>query len=80
MKNKKLFIILAILILIIILITFFCLNKSKPQKIGNNSSSQEIVDYILNISSYEAEIEVQVESNKNQTKYLIHQSYVSPNI
>ena len=42
---------------------------AKTSKIGNNSTSQEIVDYILNISSYEAEIEVEVKSNKNSNKY-----------
>ena len=78
MKNKKLFIISTIVIgiLAIILITFFCLNKSKTQKIGNNSTSQEIVDYILNISSFEATIEVETNSNKNSNKYVIKQQYI----
>ena len=31
--------------------------------------------YILNISSYEAEIEVTVESNKNTNKYVVEQTY-----
>ncbi len=46
----------------------------------SNKNIEEIEEYILNISSYEAKIEVQVESNKNQTKYILRQSYASPNI
>ena len=45
-----------------------------------NTSSQEIVDYILNISSYETKVEVEVQSNKNQNKYMIKQQYKSPDI
>ena len=48
-------------------------------KWGNNRNSQEIIDHILNISSYEAIIEVEVNSNKNTNKYLIEQTYVAPN-
>ena len=76
MKNKKIIFFLIILILSLILITFFCLNGSKQQKIGKNSSSQEIVDYILNISSYEATIEVETNSNKNSNKYILKQQYI----
>ena len=50
------------------------------KKIGNNSTSQEIVDYILNISSYEAKIEVEVKSNKNTNKYILKQQYISPDV
>lgn len=77
MKNKKIFIILVIFILAIIIFCIFFLNKSKPQKIGNNSSSQEIVDYILNISSYETKIEVETNSNKNSNKYMLKQQYIN---
>lgn len=76
MKNKKIFI--AIIILFIIGIAIFLIfnNKAvKKSKIGNNSSSQEIVDYILNISSYTATIEVEVKSNKNENKYILKQEY-----
>ena len=50
---------------------------------GNNivdKTLEEIETYILNISSYQAEIEVTVESNKNTNKYVINQKYSSPNI
>ena len=49
-------------------------------KFGNNSSSQEIKKNILNISSYETKIEVDVNSNKNANKYIIKQKYVAPDI
>ena len=54
---------------------FFNNKRTKNFKIGNNTSSQEIVDYILNINSYEAVIEVDVKSNKNENKYRIKQIY-----
>lgn len=75
--------IIAVFIIIAIILYFFFKNDNKNWNIGNNLSNktlQEVEEYILNISSYEAEIEVSVESNKNQTKYVISQNYVSPNI
>ena len=76
MNSKKIFILLFIIILIAIgLFIFFSNNGTKNFKIGNNTSSQEIVDYILNINSYEAVIEVDVKSNKNENKYKIKQVY-----
>ena len=67
MKNKKriLKIIISILIIIalIIIIYIFYKNTNKNLKTGNNLSnktSQEIEEYILNISSYDAEIELPV--------------------
>ena len=58
---------------------FFYTNTAKNSKIGNNTSSQEIVDYILNISSYETMVKVEVESNKNKNQYMLKQQYKSPN-
>ena len=60
--------------------TFFFITKSKKIKIGNNRSSQEMIENILNISSYESTIEVEVNSNKNMNKYVIRQTYIEPNI
>lgn len=77
MKKKKILIlaiILFITIMIVILI-FFKNNTAKSFKIGNNTSSQEIVDYILNIKSYETIVDVETRSNKNENKYVIKQSY-----
>ena len=78
-SKKKIIITLIIITLIIGTTTIFIKNKNKTAKnlkIGNNSSSQEIVDYILNISSYEAQIDVEVKSNKNSNKYKIKQKYI----
>lgn len=80
MKNKKIFIVIIILLIITIAIFLIFNNKAvKKSKVGNNSSSQEIVDYILNISSYTAVVEVQVKSNKNENKYILKQEYNGPN-
>ena len=89
-KNKKLLqkkwaiiLIVALIISILIILIFFLKNANKKSNFGNNLNNKtlaEIEEYILNISSYEAEISVEVQSNKNQTKYVLKQSYVSPNI
>ena len=80
MKNKKIIFITLVVILILAILIIFLLNKTNVKKIGNNSTSQEIVDYILNISSYEAKIEVDVKSNKNTNKYILKQQYISPDV
>ena len=78
MKNKKtVVIILAIIFLMIII--FLIKNNYKFLKKGNNisnKSADEIKEYILNISSYEAEVEINVISNKNQNKYKAKQQFV----
>jgi len=71
MKKTIIFIILFIIILCTI---FFIKKYYKNSKTGNNMSSKsadEIKDYILNINSYEAEIIVTEESNKNTNVYKI---------
>ena len=80
MKSKKIIFITLVVILILAILIIFLLNKTNVKKIGNNSTSQEIVDYILNISSYEAKIEVEVKSNKNTNKYILKQQYISPDV
>lgn len=76
MKNKKIIIVLVLVVLIfLILFLLFRNSMSKNLKIGNNSTSQEIVNSILNINSYETKIEVEVKSNKNSNKYIINQKY-----
>ena len=68
----------SLIFLIIITLIFFTKfnnNTSKNFKIGNNTTSQEIVDNILNMSSYKATIAVDVKSNKNESKYVLKQSY-----
>lgn len=84
MKNKKLiWLIIAFVIIIIIFFTIFSVLHYKKIETGNNISDKtlkQIEDYILNISSYDAEIEVNVESNKNTNKYIMIQKFCSPNI
>ena len=78
-KRKTLIIIATIVTLVIVAIIFIKNNNktAKTSKIGNNSTSQEIVDYILNISSYETQIDVEIKSNKNSNKYKIKQTYIN---
>ena len=64
-----------IVIILIASFTFFRGKMSKNLKIGNNTTSQEIVNYILSINSYETKVEVEVKSNKNSNKYIIKQKY-----
>jgi len=76
MKNKRIIFFIILIILIGVGLFIFFSNKgTKNFKIGNNTSSQEVVDYILNINFYEAVIEVDVKSNKNENKYKIKQIY-----
>ena len=77
MKKKYWFILLIIIIIIGGII--FYKNMVKNHKVGNNKNSQEIVNYILNISSYEVKVTVDVTSNKNSNKYILRQIYLSPN-
>ncbi len=82
MEKKKIGLISTLFIVIIVgMVSCFIIfpkKTAKNLKIGNNTSSQEIVDYILNISSYETKIEVEVQSNKNQNKYILKQQYKGP--
>lgn len=80
-SNKRKIFIITIIILLIVIITIFFIkltnNTAKNSKIGNNSSSQDIVNYILDISSYKTKIEVEIKSNKNSNKYKIEQTYIN---
>lgn len=80
MNKKKIFLLVIVMIIIIGIVIFFTKNKAKTFKIGNNMSSQEIVDYILNINSYETQVTVEVKSNKNSNKYILKQQYISPDV
>ena len=71
---KKKYIIAFFVILIIFLFIAY-----KNKNLGNNNNSSDKVN-ILNISSYDAVVEIEVFSNKNKNKYLIHQQYIKPNI
>ena len=77
-SNKRKIIVITLIIVLLSAIFFIKQNNktAKISKIGDNSTSQEIVDYILNISSYESLIDVEVQSNKNSNKYKIKQAYI----
>lgn len=75
--KKKTFFLITIIIFLFILILIFYINMSKKLKIGHTNTSQEIVENILNISSYNATINVKVISNKNENNYIIKQEFKS---
>ena len=77
--KKKYWLILLIIVIVIGGIIFYK-NRVKDSKSGNNKTSQEIVDYILNISSYEVKVTVNVTSNKNTNKYILKQTYQNPSV
>ena len=85
MEKKKLIIILCILAVLVtsVIIYFFIKNNYKNLKSGNNMSNKnlkEIEEYILSIRSYNAKIEVEIQSNKNKNKYVLEQKYAEPNV
>ena len=82
MKRKIFMIIGVIVATSIVIFYFFTKNNYKTLEFGNNSikSAENIKEYILNLESYEAKIEVEVYSNKNQNQYQIKQTYKSPNL
>ena len=75
MKSKKI-IIFTIFVIVLIFVTIFLILHYKNGKGGNtmiNKSEGEIVEYILNIKSYEAKLNITVETNKNKTEYVVSQ-------
>lgn len=83
-KNKKvkiLPVLIAVSIIIIIFIIFqlnFSKNNYKNQNNGNNISNktlEEVEQYILNINSYKAVLNVTIKSNKNTNQYIIKQTH-----
>lgn len=75
MKNKKIIFIIFIIIMLIVTTIFFIWHY-KNRKDGNtivNKSEEEMIEDILNIKSYEAKLNVTVETNKNKTEYVIRQ-------
>ena len=79
--NKKTKILICGLLIFMILILFYIFYY-KTGKVGNNisKSPNDTIRYILNINSYEAEIEVTVHSNKTTNEYKLKQYYIKPDI
>lgn len=76
MKLKTVIVILMIAILLIS-ITIFCIWYYKNGKNGNtmiNKSEEEIIETILNMKSYQAKLDITIETNKNKTQYMVQQS------
>ena len=73
--KKKYRLMLLIIILLIIGGIIFYKKSIKNSKTGENKNSQEIVDYILNLSSYKTKITVNITSNKNNNKYILKQEF-----
>lgn len=83
MNKKKIIILIFIALIILSIIIFFIKNNYKNLKIGNNINNKnikEIEEYILNISSYKAKLNVEVKTNKNKNKYKLLQKYVAPKL
>lgn len=82
-SKRKIVIISVIVLLLLVVLIIFIKNNYKNLKVGNtmiNKNIEEIEEYILNISSYDAKIEVTTQSNKNSNKYMLSQQYKAPNI
>lgn len=81
MDLKHKFKILLIILLIIFVLIFFIQRAYKTVKTGNNmsKSTDDLIEYILNISSYEAKLEVTINSNKTSNKYRLEQYFLKPN-
>lgn len=74
--NKRLIFGILVFLLILIIVFIFVKTEYKQAYLGNNISEIDI----LNISSYEATVEVEVISNKNTNKYIMKQKYKQNNI
>ncbi len=78
--NKKGVIIIGIIILILIISAILYYNFSKNGNTNINKTDEQIVQDILNISSYKAKVEIEVTSNKNSNKYIVKQELKRGNI
>ena len=76
--KRKFFIIIFIILLLLLIFIFFRKNVANIFKNGNTNISQENVNDILNLKSYELISEITIKSNKNENKYVIKQSYINP--
>lgn len=73
---KRILPIFIILVIIIAVIFVFFKNNDKIKNFGNNiSTTEDLQNYILNITSYEAKVEVTVQSNKTTNTYKLKQKY-----
>ena len=76
--KQKIIIITIIAIAIVIFVSIFFKINYKKINTGNNilnKTLDEVQEYICNINSYEATMEVTINSNKNTNKYKIKQTH-----
>lgn len=71
--NMKKIIVMSGAVILFLLFSIFTYKKIKSGNNESNKSAEQIQEYILNMNSYTAEMEVTVNSNKNKNKYLIKQ-------
>lgn len=64
---------IIIIILALLIYNFSIITNYKTMQNGNNKNIQEIEQYILNVTSYKAKINVTVSSNKNANFYEFEQ-------
>lgn len=79
-KNRRILLFIGIIIGTLLIIFFINFNKKdyKNINIGNNNSNktlEEVEDYILNIHSFKATLEITIKSNKNTNKYVVSQTH-----
>lgn len=73
---KRILPIFIIIVIILSIIFIFFKNNDKIKNLGNTiSTTEDLQNYILNITSYEAVVEVTVESNKTTNQYKLKQKY-----
>lgn len=73
-KRKKLLLFISIIVLIIFIIILVFYYKSN--KNGNtmiNKSEEEIINNILNIKTYNAKLNIEIQTNNNKTQYVVNQ-------
>jgi outer membrane lipoprotein-sorting protein len=82
MKRKWFVFIGFAIIIFATLLCFFIKNNYKTYENGNNinKSAESIKEYILNLESYEATMQITVYSNKTENSYKVKQTYQKENI
>lgn len=72
-KWFKILYFIIIIIVTLLVCNFFIKSNYKTEQNGNNKNIQEIEQYILNVTSYKAKVNVTVSSNKNANFYEFEQ-------
>ena len=76
-KYFKILAFILIIIITLLICNFFVKTNYKTEENGNNKNIQEIEQYILNVTSYKAKINVTISSNKNANFYEFEQEVTS---